>query len=64
MDIIITKDNKGKMRSTEFHFWVGKLKLLKASRKRAWIFINNIDTGFDMCFNKEGMAYFEYEGEV
>ncbi len=64
MDILVAKDSKGKIRSTDFNFWVGKLKLLKASKKKGRVWINNFDTGFDMYFNKEGVAFFEFERDV
>ncbi len=63
MDIIVAKDTNGKFRSTEFHFRVGKLKLLKSDRKKGWLWINNKDSGHDMYFSNSGVAYFEYEKE-
>lgn len=64
MDILVARDSKGKIRSTDFHFWVGKLKMLKTEKKKGRLWINNIDTNHDMYFSKEGVAYFLYEKEI
>lgn len=64
MDIIASENEKGDIKSTEFHFRVGKFKMLKCNLKRGNLFLNDEDTKMQMKFSNEGVAYFEFEKEM
>lgn len=41
MDIIASEDCNGDVRSTEFHFRVGKLKMINCNLKKGSLFVND-----------------------